>query len=201
MKCCRVKDLMVPLSKYATVPETATLLDAVKALREAQAAFGQDRYRHRVILVFDGNKHFVGKLSQHDVIEALEPNYKDMKSSMDYGSLRRLGFSDDFIKSTMEQYHLLEKAFENICDKATHLKVQYIMCSPGKGEFVNKRTTMDEAIHRMIVGRYHSLLVSADHDAREIVGILRLADVFEFVSDAIHECKVEREHPIQSLLA
>jgi hypothetical protein len=25
----------------------------------------------------------------------------------------------------------------------------------------------------------------------EIVGVLRLADVFEFVSDAMHECKVE----------
>ncbi len=31
MKSYRVKDLMVPLSEYATVPETATLLDAVKA--------------------------------------------------------------------------------------------------------------------------------------------------------------------------
>jgi hypothetical protein len=33
MKSYRVKDLMVPLSEYATVPEAATLLEAVKALR------------------------------------------------------------------------------------------------------------------------------------------------------------------------
>jgi CBS-domain-containing membrane protein len=188
MKSYRVKDLMVSLSEYATVLETATLLDAVKALREAQAAFGQDRYRHRAILVFDGNKHFVGKLSQHDVIEALEPNYKDIKSSADHGAMHRLGFSDDFVKSTLEQYHLWEKALENLCEKAVHLKVKDIMYAPGKSEFVNERTTMDEAIHRLIVGRHHSLLVSADRNAREIVGVLRLADVFEFVSDAMHEC-------------
>jgi hypothetical protein len=35
MKSYQVKDLMVPLSEYATVTETATLFDAVKALREA----------------------------------------------------------------------------------------------------------------------------------------------------------------------
>ncbi len=188
MKSYRVKDLMVPLSEYATVPETATLLDAVKALREAQAAFGQDRYRHRAILVFDGNKHFVGKLSQHDVLEALEPKYKNLGSSLNQGSMHRLGFSDSFVKSTLEQYHLWEKALDNLCEKAVHLKVKDIMYAPGKVEFVNARTTMDEAIHRLIIGRHHSLLVTADNDAREIVGVLRLVDVFEFVSDAMHEC-------------
>jgi CBS domain-containing protein len=81
MKSYRVKDLMVPLSEYATVPEAATLLEAVKTLRKAQDEFGRNRYQHRAILVFDGNNHFVGKLSQHDVIEALEPKYKRMGSS------------------------------------------------------------------------------------------------------------------------
>jgi CBS domain-containing protein len=65
------------------------------------------------------------------------------------------------------------------------------MFAPGEGEFVNASTTMDEAIHRMIIGRHHSLLVTADHDAREIVGVLRITDVFEFVSDAMHKCKEE----------
>jgi CBS domain-containing protein len=188
MKSYRVKDLMVPLSEYATVSEAATLLEAVKALRKAQGEFGRNRYQHRAILVFDGNNHFVGKLSQHDVIEALEPNYKGMGRSVNHGSMHRLGFSDNFVKSTMEQYHLWEKALEDLCEKAVHLKVKDIMYAPGKAEFVNEGTTMDEAIHRLIVGRHHSLLVTADRDAREIVGVLRLVDVFEFVSDAMHEC-------------
>jgi CBS domain containing-hemolysin-like protein len=78
MKSYQVKDLMVPLSEYATVPEAATLLEVVKTLKKAQDEFGRNRYQHRAILVFDGNNHFVGKLSQHDVIEALEPKYKRM---------------------------------------------------------------------------------------------------------------------------
>ena len=188
MKSYQVKDLMIPLSEYATVSEAATLLEAVQALRKAQDEFGKNRYRHRAILVFDGNNHFVGKLSQHDLIEALEPSYKSMGSSADHGAMHRLGFSDAFVNSTLEQYHLWEKALENLCDKAIHLKVKTIMDTPGKGEFVNESTTMDEAIHRLIIGRHHSLLVSADYDPDEIVGVLRLADIFEFVSDAMHEC-------------
>jgi Mg2+/Co2+ transporter CorC len=102
--------------------------------------------------------------------------------------MHRLGFSDDFFKSTLEQYHLWEKALENLCEKAVALKVRNIMYTPGKGEFVNENATLDEAIHRLIIGHHHSLLVTADRDPREIVGVLRLTDVFEFVSKAMHEC-------------
>ena len=35
---------------------------------------------------------------------------------------------------------------------------------------------------------YFSLLVTADHNSREIAGLLRFADVFGLVSDAMHEC-------------
>ena len=188
MKSYRVKDLMVPLSEYASVPESATLLEAVTTLRKAQDEFSRNQYQHRAILVFDRNNHFVGKLSQHDVIEALEPNYKNMGRSVNHGSMHRLGFSNGFVKSTLEQYHLWEKALENLCEKAVHLKVKHIMYAPGKSEFVKEGATLDQAIHRLIVERHHSLLVTADRDAREIVGVLRLVDVFEFVNDAMHEC-------------
>lgn len=190
MKTKKVKDVMVPLSEYATVPQTATLLDAVKALKKAQAEFDQKRDRHRAILVIDSRNHFVGKLSQHDVIEALEPNYKEMKDSSENGSIHRLGFTDAFFKRTLEQYHLWERALENLCQKAASLKVKKFMYTPGTGEFVNENATMDEAIHRLIIGRHHSLLVTADRDVREIVGVLRLTDVFEFVGEAMQACEL-----------
>ncbi len=188
MKSCKVKELMVPLSEYATAPEAATLLEAVKELKKAQAAFGQKRYRHRAILVIDKNNYVVGKLSQHDVIQALEPNYSKMKRAAHDESIHRLGFSDDFFKCTLEQYHLWEKALDNLCAKAVHLRIKNIMYTPGEGEFIKESTTMDEAIHRLVIGHHHSLLVTADHDGRDIIGVLRLTDVFEFVSDAMQEC-------------
>lgn len=191
MKSYKVKDLMVPLIEYATVSEAATLLEAVNALKEAQAAFDQKRYRHRAILVIDKTDHVVGKLSQHDVIEALEPNYNNMRNSLEDGSMHRLGFGEGFVKSTMEQYHLWEKALENLCEKAVNLKVRKIMYTPGEGEYVNESATMDEAIHRLVIGHHHSLLVTSDHDASEIVGVLRFTDVFEFVNDAMQKCALK----------
>jgi len=191
MKSYKVKEMMVPLSEYATVPEAASLLEAVKALKKAQAAFDQERYRHRAILVIDKNNHVVGKLSQHDIIQALEPNYNDMKKTIHDRSIHRLGFSDAFFKSTLEQYHLWEKALDNLCNKAVHFRVKDTMYIPSKGEFVKESTSMDEAIHRLIIGEHHSLLVTADHDASDIVGILRLTDVFEFISAAMLECELK----------
>lgn len=188
MKTCQVKTLMVPLGEYATILESATLLEAINTLKETQAAYNQKRYRHRAILVTDDKRRFVGKLSQHDVIEALEPNYKGMRNALPEGSIHRLGFSDDFVMSTLEQYHLWEKALDNLCAKAISVKVKDVMYSPGKVEFVTEGATLDEAIHRLIIGRHHSLLVTSDRDRTDIVGVLRLTDVFESVSDAMRVC-------------
>jgi CBS domain-containing protein len=189
MKSYKVKDLMVPLSEYAVVQDDATLLDAVEALEKAQQAFDKERYRHRAVLVFDRNNHIVGKVSQHDVIRALEPNYKKLEESgHGHESLHRFGFSDKYIKSTMDQFSLWEKALENLCEKASQLIVKEIMYAPAEGEFVEENTTLDDAIHRLIIGHHHSLLVTSSRDIREPVGILRLTDVFEFVRNTLREC-------------
>jgi CBS domain-containing protein len=58
-----VKELMIPLSEYATVTVGATLYEAVLALEEAQLDFDLTRYRHRAILVLDERGDVVGKMS------------------------------------------------------------------------------------------------------------------------------------------
>lgn len=67
-----VKELMVPLSEYATVPEGSTLFDAVLALEKAQEEFDHTKYRHRDVLILDKDKRVIGKLGQMDVLRALE---------------------------------------------------------------------------------------------------------------------------------
>jgi len=42
MKQTKVRDLMVPLSEYATVSEEATLYEAVMALEESQLKFDKN---------------------------------------------------------------------------------------------------------------------------------------------------------------
>jgi CBS domain-containing protein len=188
MKSKKVNELMVPLSEFRKVPEDATLMEAFEALKQAHVSYEQKRNGHRAILVVDRQNRFAGKLSKHDVIEALELHDQEMREALEEGSMHRLGFSENFVGSKRIMDPPWEKTLENLCEKATQLRVKAIMYTPEKGEFVQESATMDAAVHRLITGHHHSLLVTADHDDREIVGVLRLTDVFDFVGDALQEC-------------
>jgi CBS domain-containing protein len=176
-----VKDLMVPLSEYATVSEDATLREAVAALRKAQVEFDKTRDRHRAILVFDKKNKIVGKISQLDVLHALEPKYGELgdSSPLSRFGMARYGFSPKFIKNLMTQFNLWDKSLEEACRIAGKLKVKSIMYSPTQGEFVQENASLALAIHQLLMGHHQSLLVTRDKD---IVGILRLTDVFREIS-------------------
>jgi CBS-domain-containing membrane protein len=185
MKTRKVKDLMVPLAEYATVNEEASLHAAVLALEEAQKRFRQDRYKHRAILVLDKSKHVVGKLSQLDVLKGLEGGYKKMG---DFKGISHTGFSTEFIKSMVDKYDLWKKPLEDICRRSPHIKVKDIMYTPTEGEYVHQEATLDQALHQLVVGHHQSLLVTKD--GKEIVGILRLTDVFQEVCEMIKVCQM-----------
>lgn len=184
MEPLKVKDLMVPLAEYATVSEDANLYDAVAALRKAQKAFDRERDRHRAIIVLNKDGQVVGKLSQMDVIRGLEPNYEKI------GKLRetsRFGFSPDFMQSLIKDYGLWDRPLRELCKKAALKKVSDIMYRPTPGEYVNEDDTLDQGIHQLIAGHHQSLLVMR---GKQIVGILRLSDVFREVCDMIAACSI-----------
>ena len=176
MEIITVEDLMVPIEEYATIGKDGTLYEAVKALEKTQEEFDYKHsfYRHRAILVLDKNKNVVGKLSQLDIIRALEPKYQDMG---DMRAMSRSGLSADFIKSIMENYALCTIPFTEMCRKAAKLKVTDFMYSPSEGEYIEVEASLCEAIHTFVMGNHHNnLLVTRDE---KIVGILRLSDVFK----------------------
>ena len=179
----KVKDLMVPLSGYATVSQDDSLADAVKALKLAQKEFDHTRDRHRAILVSDENNKIVGKLSQLDVIRSLEPKYLKFD---DRKELSRFGFTKDYMDTILKEYSLWEEPLENICEKAAKIIVKTIMYAPTEGEYVKEDATLEEAIHQLVMGRHQSLLVTSGKD---IVGILRLTDVFREIANRISACK------------
>jgi len=147
-----VKDMMVPLSEYATVSEDSTLYDAIIALEEAQKNFDQTRYRHRAILIYDENKHIIGKVSQLDIIRALEPKYDEIGNRR---GISHYGFSKKLLKTLREQFSLfdkpMDKPMEEICQKTAMLKAKNIMYTPTEGEYVNENDSLDVAIHRLVM--------------------------------------------------
>lgn len=186
MKTIAVKDLMVPLEEYATVSQEATLYEAVLELEKAQEQLDRDRYLylHRAFLVYDAQGKIVGKVSQLDALRALEPKYRDMGEPE---SLSKTGFSSSFLRSMLQQYSLWDKPLSDICAKATQVQVKKFMHKPTEGEYVDEQATLEEAIHMLLMGRHQSLLVTRSQD---IVGLLRLTDVFKHVFQRVKACAI-----------
>jgi CBS domain-containing protein len=183
MKNVTVKEIMVPLSEYASVNEEATLMDAVLALEKAQQAFDASRYQHRAVLVLNSSGKVAGKISQIDVLRALEPKYGEMQGS--HGIVGHMGFTKSFMKQIFRAYNLWDNPLDDICRKGCERKVKDFMHTPKEGEYVEEIATMDEAIHQLVMGHHQSLLVTK---GESVAGILRLTDVFSAVVGKLKTC-------------
>jgi predicted transcriptional regulator len=177
---------MVPISEYASVLEGSTLFEAVLALEKAQEQFDYTKYQHRAILILNKENRVIGKLSQLDVLRAIEPRNEQTDKIDD---ISRFGFSEKFIHAIRDK-HRLEGAFlEDICEVAMKIKVEDFMQAPSEGEIVEENTSLDTAIHQLVMGTHLSLLVTR---GEEIVGILRMSDVFAAVFHAMKQCEIKR---------
>jgi CBS-domain-containing membrane protein len=179
----RVKELMVPLSEYATVPEGSTLFDAVLALEKAQEEFDHTKYKHRGILILDKDKRVIGKLGQLDVLRALEP--KD-ENPGEFSELSQFGFSSNFVHKLRKQRRMKARPLKHLCSKASKLRVEDFMQTPSEGEFIEQEAFLDMAIMQLVTGHHISLLVTRN---KEIIGILRLTDAFAAVFHTMKECE------------
>ena len=182
-----VRDIMVPLDEYATIHQHATLFDAVLALEKAQQEYSQPgaQYKHRAILVFDDKKKVIGKLSQLDILISLEPKYR--RALDGDGRIMASGFSQEFLRSMVKQFALWDKPLIDICKKATEMKAKDCMYVPEPGEYVDIDDSLDMAMHQLVVGHHQSLLVTENGN---IVGILRLTDVFNEIVSAMKACNL-----------
>jgi len=180
MKKIAIKELMVPLDEYATVSEDATLSDAIQALELAQQAFDRTKYRHRAILVLDKTNRPIGKIGQIDALKALEPKYKEIQGDDTKSTFRH--FSRLFLNSMIEHHRLFDSSLDDLRKKAVKIRVRDFMHTLSADECLDENATLDEAIHILIMGHQQSLLVTR---GSEIVGIMRLTDVFAAVFQSL----------------
>lgn len=192
MSDLRLKDLMVPVGDYASVPLGASIREGIVALKEAQRREFQnepERHRDRAVLVKDSKGEVVGKLSMWSIIGCLEPSFSRVKggaaSSM---AASRIGSARGVIEEIMGSSHLWRRRLSTIAGDTAELKIRDLLHEPRKSELIDEGSSLERAIHLLVVGHLMSLLVTRDH---KIVGILRLVDVFELVCDRIGDEAVQ----------
>ncbi len=177
-----VKDLMVPISDYATISEGATLLEAVFALENAKADFTtRADCPHWVVLILNSDNKVIGKLSQIDVLSALETKNEGMKN---IDQLSKFGFSSKYITKHKEGVYLKSLSYDNLYadPEIMSMKVEEFMKKIAANDFVDENTSFATAAHHMASRNRLSMLVTHSDD---VVGILRLSDLFTAVIDTI----------------
>ena len=81
-----------------------------------------------------------------------------------------------------------DKPLLDICRKGGLIKVENLMQTPTPGEFIEEDASLNIAIHQLVRGSHMALLVTRGKD---IVGILRLTDVFAAIFHTMKTCGIE----------
>lgn len=172
-----VKELMVPVDQYPTIHQEASMLDAIKAIKKGNENIPEGQQQYRAVLVYDDDNKVVGKIGHLAFLKALEPKYKEI---FDLDKLSRVSLSSSFIDSMQEQYSLWSEQDIDLCKISKITKCKEIM-SPIE-QHIEQNETISQAIHKLVMWQTLSLLVT---DGKEIVGIIRLSDIYSSIEDFI----------------
>jgi CBS domain containing-hemolysin-like protein len=170
---------MVPLSEYAVVDETATLTEALEALRASQVKLPPDRQPHRAILVRDGRGEIVGKVHYFAFLRALAPERGAMAER---GVMDRAGVDEDMLASSMHMLDFLTADLVDLCVRARNVVVRDVCARTSAG--IDEGLPLHDAISRFLAHQTLSLLVTR---GGRTIGILRLSDLFDELSRQILE--------------
>ncbi|MBW2524530.1 MAG: CBS domain-containing protein [Deltaproteobacteria bacterium] len=170
----RVKDVMLPLSDYAVVSETATLEDALQALEQSQAKLEADRHPHRAVLVRDGSGTIIGKLDHLAFLKALIPDPEDWR---DDEVLTRAGVSDNMLSASAVNLSLFSADAFDVGRRARHVQVAGV--SVPAESAIDENASLMDATRAFIERQTLSLLVCRRGAPAHTVGILRLSDLFD----------------------
>lgn len=169
----KIKNLMIPVADYETVDIDATFGDVVAVLNGS---------KHRDVLIVNKEGKFEGVLTMIDMILALEPNYKKLsKKDLDTDVLNHR-----FVAEQFKEFDLWSNPLSTLCQSAASIKVADAMYKPADGEFLDIEADLEQGVHRYIVGVHQPIVV---RDNGDIVGILRMADIFDEIKSRMLACK------------
>lgn len=138
----RVGEVMVPLSEYTTLDESATVAQAIKALRESfvsrQATDSLMETGHRSVLVVDGHGEAGGLLSIGDLMRALMPPYLSapkptLAEAIQYSPMFWTGMFSLALKKLADRPigEIMSPAPPTISAEASLLEAAYLMLKNG----------------------------------------------------------------------
>ena len=167
----KVRDLMLPLERYTSVPETATLREVFLALEGALLGRGKadpKEIRDFALLVLDGAGNVAGRLTVWDVLRGLEPQARRRVDPL----------------AMVDGYDAWDRPLWHLASKVENLRAGDLVEALHRLEYIDEEAGLNEALRRLVDNRFLSLIVVRGPEA---VGILRVADVFRHVCNELRE--------------
>lgn len=179
MRNILIKNVMTPISDYATIKQDQTLFDVFQILETSQASAKQF---HRDLIVVDRNNQFKGKITMLDIFRALEPNYKKLNVTYTDGTLTK-----DAVLNTIKDFNLWLEPVKNLCERGAAIKVSDIMHLPESHEYVAEDDSLETALHQYVMGVHQPLIVKKED---QVTGILRFEDLYQVIREHMLTCKI-----------
>lgn len=172
-----VRDLMIPLADIPLVREDSTIRDAMIALNKVRHLQPEGRAPLGTVFVVDDKSQITGKLGPFACIKALGGAFQAVEASRD---LSRVGISTNSIATIRDHYRFLQEAISDMCGRASSILAKDAMHPIF--ESIHADASLQEAVLKM--GAWNTLSVPVVK-GNEVVGMLRLLDLFREVSDVV----------------
>lgn len=163
----RVRDILVPLTEYPNIRDTASLRDAFSVLQDAFAK-GR-RYRH--ILVLDDSGHLVGLLGIRDILHGIFPDYLRSDEHRHFE-----GPHPEFPALTV----IWQETYAATCKEAASNRVKSFMDKVRAT--IKQDAPLTLAAYLMVINDISMLPVVDDS---RVVGVIRMVDVFNNAAEVI----------------
>mgnify|MGYP001820886360 CR=1 FL=1 len=178
MKETTVKQAMIPIANYVSVKKENNLVDVLQSLEEARES--KEARAHRDAIVVDDNGTFIGKITMIDIFRSLEPTYQLVEKEKKKGFL-----TNEFVNKALKDFLIWMEPAHSICERGSKLKVARVMHTPERFEYIDENDTLEKAMALYVMGIHQPLIV---RNGKEVTGLLRFGDVFEFVRENLLSC-------------
>jgi hypothetical protein len=182
MEPMTVEKLMIPAERFPRISEEETFGTVVRTLNQCHEDYKSGKSEQCILLVHDEKGRVVGKISPMDVLRGLEPQYSKMGEAV---GAHTLGASyDHMMRSLFDQATLWTRPLTELCSKARDVKIKDFIRRPTAAQTVDIKDSLDQAVHRFVMGRHDSLFVT---DGAQLRGMLLFSNLYAHMSRVMNE--------------
>lgn len=185
MDKAKVEDLMIPADNLLAIKTTDSFLAVVEGLAQALEEFKTGKRISRVLIVVDDAGNMVGKISPSDVLRSMEPGYNKLLNMDASAHVQKFGY---LIQSLREEVQHAALPWDRLCQTAKTHTVQDIMRKPAHSQILQIGESLNEAIHRFVLGKHNTIFVTNGH---KLVGMLDMPTIYLAIVEKLKtECKL-----------